>query len=187
MVVASLNIHGLNTHIDDLRIYIRDNGTHVLGINETKLGEDFLNHLVLIDGFEIVWKDREKLGGGVALYICSSVSFKVIDFLPTISLELLCIEILPKAAQPFFVVSFYWPHLLRSENLRNFKMCYLILSPLAEKSFYLVIQIVIYWKPLTPLGHFPANLGIWLIYMIILYSNSSAVSQQGKLFLQKLW
>ena len=78
MVVASLNIRGLNTHIDELRLFIRDKGIHVLGINETKLGEDFLDHLVSIDGFEIVRKDREKLEGGVALYICDSVNFKVL-------------------------------------------------------------------------------------------------------------
>ena len=109
MVVTSLNIRGLNTHIDELRLFIRDKGIHVLGINETKLGEDFPDHLVSIDGFEIVRKDRDKLGGGVALYICDSVNFKVIDFLPANSLELLYIEILPKAARPFFVVSFYLP------------------------------------------------------------------------------
>ena len=72
----------------------------MLGINETKRGEDFPDHLVSIDGFEIVQKGRTKLGGRVALYICDSVNFKVIDFLPTNSLEVLCIEILPKAAWP---------------------------------------------------------------------------------------
>ena len=108
MVVASLNIRGLNTHIDELGLFIRDKGVHVLGINETKQGEDFRDHLVSIDSFEIVRKDSDKLGGGVALYICDSVNFKVTDFLPANSLELLCIEILQKAARPFFVVSFYW-------------------------------------------------------------------------------
>ena len=96
----------LTTHIDELRLFIRDKGIHVLGINETKLGEDFPDHLVSVDGFEIVRKDRDKL---IYLYICDSVNFKVIDFLPANTLELLCIEILPKAARPFFVVSFYRP------------------------------------------------------------------------------
>ena len=144
MVVASVNIRGLNTHIDELRLFIRDKGIHVLSINETKLGEDFPNHLVSNDGFEIVRKDRDKLGGGVALYICDSVNFKVIDFLPANSPELLCIEILPNQHSLFLWSAFTGPRLLRSENLRNFKMCYLILSPLAEKLFYFVIQIVIY-------------------------------------------
>ena len=81
----------------------------MLGINETKLGEGFPDHLVSIDGFEIVRKDHDKLGGGVALYICDSVNFKVIDSLPANSLELLCIEILPKASRSFCAVSFYQP------------------------------------------------------------------------------
>ena len=73
--MASLNICGINTHIDELRLFIRGKGIHVLGINETELGEGFPDHLVYIDGFEIVRKDRDKLGGGVALYICDSVNF----------------------------------------------------------------------------------------------------------------
>ena len=51
----------------------------MLGINETKLGEDFHDHLVSIDGFKIVKQDCDKLGGGVALYIGDSVNFKVIN------------------------------------------------------------------------------------------------------------
>ena len=69
-MVASLNICGLNTHIDELRLFIRDKGIHELGTNETELGEDFPDHLVSIDSFEIVRKD------------CDSVNFKVIDFSP---------------------------------------------------------------------------------------------------------
>ena len=64
MVVASLNIRGLNTHIDELRLFIRDEGIHVLGINETKLGEGFPDHLVSIDGFEFYKKTMTNLGVG---------------------------------------------------------------------------------------------------------------------------
>ena len=49
MVVASLNIRGLNTHNDELRLLIRDKGIHVPGIDETQLGEGFPDHLVSID------------------------------------------------------------------------------------------------------------------------------------------
>ena len=120
--MVSLNI---NTHIYELRLFIRDKGIHVLGINESKLEEKFPNHLVSIDGFEIVRKDHDKLGGGVALYIYDSVNFKVTDFLPANLPELLCIEILPKAARPFFVVSFY-P--LPSSKVRKFEELQGVLS-----------------------------------------------------------
>ena len=105
---------------NELNNYIRGNGIHaVLGINETKLEEGFPDHLISIDGFEIVRKDRDKLGGGVALHICDSVNFKVIHSLPANSLELLCIEILPKAARPFFVVSFYQPQSSKVEKFEE--------------------------------------------------------------------
>ena len=35
--LASLKINKLTTHIDELRVLLANNGTHVLSINETKL------------------------------------------------------------------------------------------------------------------------------------------------------
>ena len=75
MVVVSLNICSLNTHNDELRLFVRDKSIHVPGINETKLGEGFPDHFVSIDSFEIVRNDCDNLEGAVALYICDSVNF----------------------------------------------------------------------------------------------------------------
>ena len=35
--IASLNINGLSTHVDELRVYLATNDIDILAINETKL------------------------------------------------------------------------------------------------------------------------------------------------------
>ena len=39
----------------------------------------------------------------------NTISYEVIDILQQHSLDLLCIEVIPKHAKPFFVVSWYRP------------------------------------------------------------------------------
>ena len=53
--------------------------------------------------------DRNQDGGGVALYIKGTINYKAVDNLPEHSLELICLEIIPKKAQPFFVLCWYRP------------------------------------------------------------------------------
>ena len=65
MVVASLNILGLNTHIDELRLFIREKGIRVLGINETKLGETFPIILFLLMFSKLYERTMTNLGVGL--------------------------------------------------------------------------------------------------------------------------
>ena len=109
MSLAFLNIRGLQSHIDELRSFVVGNGVHIMAINETKLSNTTPNCLVSIKDFALERKDRDVFGGGVALYVRNTISYKVIDTLPQHSLELLCIEVIPKHAKPFFVVSWYRP------------------------------------------------------------------------------
>ena len=72
-------------------------------------------------------KDRNVYGGGIALCVRNTISYKVIDTLPQHSLELLCIEVIPKHAKPFFVVCWYRPPdstVDKFQDLENV-MCYL--------------------------------------------------------------
>ena len=85
------------------------NGVHIMAINETKLSKTTPDCLVSIKDFALERKDRNVYGGGVALYVRNTISYKVIDTLPQHSLELLCTEAIPKHAKPFFVVCWYRP------------------------------------------------------------------------------
>ena len=120
MSLAFLNIRGLQWHIDGLRSFVKGKGVHIIAINETKLSNTTLDCLFSIEEFALERKGKNVYGGGVALYLRNTISYKVIDTLPQHSVELLCTEVIPKHAKPFFVVSWY-RHL--DPTVDNFKIC----------------------------------------------------------------
>lgn len=61
--MASLNINGPSTHVDELRVYLATNDIDILAINETKLDESIMEGEVNICGYDIVRRDRERGGG----------------------------------------------------------------------------------------------------------------------------
>ncbi len=111
VVVASLNVNSLLLHIDEIRLLVKDHGIHVLAINETKLDTNVDDDLVSIDGFSIKRCDRNRSGGGVAIYINDALIDKctVRDDIPVFSLEALCIELKPTRSAPFIVLAWYRP------------------------------------------------------------------------------
>ena len=70
--VMALNIFSLMPHLDELRVFISDNKPHIIGITETKIDSTIQNSDVEIDDYVIERNDRDKHGGGVALYIHKS-------------------------------------------------------------------------------------------------------------------
>ena len=109
MVVASLNINSLLRHHDELSNFLFEKGIHVLALNETKLYSKISKDLLKIENYKIETCDRNREGGGIALYIKDGIKYHVPKDLPEKSLELLCIEVEPLKARPFFVISWYSP------------------------------------------------------------------------------
>ena len=111
IAIASLNVNSLLLHIDEIRSLSKNLGIHVLAINETKLDKNIHDDLVRIGGFSIIRRDRNRNGGGVALYIKDSLMDKctVRSDLPNSSLETLCVEIKPARSAPFIVLAWYRP------------------------------------------------------------------------------
>ena len=58
-----------NKHYEELLIYMRDEPFDILTLNETRLDSTFLDCEVQIPGYDIVRSDRNRYGGGVAIYI----------------------------------------------------------------------------------------------------------------------
>ena len=58
MVIASLNITGLNAKADELREIVSQKRIHIIGINETKISPTLPDNTVSIDGYSIIRKDR---------------------------------------------------------------------------------------------------------------------------------
>ena len=84
--IMSLNTFSLLPHLDELCIFVDSEKPHIICINETKLDDSIDDSLVHIDGYAIIRKDRNKHGGGVALYIHKNINFEP-------KRELMCDEI----------------------------------------------------------------------------------------------
>ena len=106
---ASLNINGLLTHIDELRVLLNNLQFDVLAINETKLDSTISNGLINVDGYNIERKDRTVNGGGVSFYIKNSINYIMRTELISDELEMIAIEILKPNAKPFILATWYRP------------------------------------------------------------------------------
>ena len=67
--IVYLTVNSLLPRIDEAHPLIQDLGLHTLATNETKLDDSTDDALISIDGYSNTRCDRNRKGGGVALYI----------------------------------------------------------------------------------------------------------------------
>ncbi len=79
---------------------INEHNFHILGLNETRLSKNINDPEIAIQGFEIHRKDRDINGGGVAIYIKSSISHNRRYDIDDPQLEIVAIEITPLMPKP---------------------------------------------------------------------------------------
>ncbi len=70
--IADLNVNSLLKHIDEIRILLY-NPFDVLAINESKIDSLISDSELYINNYSIVRFDRNRFGGGVALYIQKNI------------------------------------------------------------------------------------------------------------------
>ena len=107
MAIASLNINGLRSHLDEVQLLIRDLGIQILALNETKLDPEFPKELTSVSGYQQGHLERICNGGGVSIYIRDSVKRRL--DIPNDDLELICIEVEPPNSKSFLVLAWYRP------------------------------------------------------------------------------
>ena len=81
-------------------MYLIDQPFHVLSINETRLNENISDDSVKICGYEIFRKDRNRVGGGVVLYVQTALNANVRLNLVPDGLEAVCVEIQRLKSKP---------------------------------------------------------------------------------------
>lgn len=116
--VASLNVNNLLAHFDESRILLAENPLDILAINET-------NNEVHVKGYEIVRRDLLSDGdggGGICLYIRTSINYSIRTDLHMQNLENLCIEIRKGRTAPFLVVTWYRPPDTRVDIFNDFEL-----------------------------------------------------------------
>ena len=107
--MASLNVNSLLPKIDEIRLLVKNKKIDILVVNETKIDDKVEDQLIAIDDYSRKRCDRNRNGGGVALYVKNTVNFKPRDDFPNNSLELICIEVEPKNSLPFIILGWYRP------------------------------------------------------------------------------
>ena len=98
--MAHLNIASLPKHIDELRLQLTKKPLDILSINETRLDDTINDSLVHLNGYDVLRKDRNRMGGGVAITINRN------ELVPD-SLEALCVEVRKPKSKPILIVSCY--------------------------------------------------------------------------------
>ena len=109
MVIFSINVNGLYKNIDELMLLADEEDIHILAINDTKLDNETSNEIISLDKFELRRKDRNRHGGGVAIYFRDELKYLEREDLPNHALELIYIEIQPFRSEPFNIVAWYRP------------------------------------------------------------------------------
>ena len=93
----------------------------VLAINVTKIESSITSGLIRVDGYNLERNDRNKNGGGVALYIQNNINYVVRDDLVPNNLEIIAIEISKPKAKPFIVSTWYRPPNSSADLFRDFE------------------------------------------------------------------
>ena len=102
-------IVSLPEHLDQLRLRMQPQFLDLLALSETRLYDTLTDFDVSIEGYEIIRRDRNRGGGGVAMYIRNSIDHKIRTDLSDHDLEFLCVEIRITGAKPFLLSNWYRP------------------------------------------------------------------------------
>ena len=107
--MAFLNIVSLPKRIDEINFSMSNKFIDLIAFNETRLDANITDNMINLDGYDVVRKDRSRNGGGVCIYLRSSINYKIRDDLVPSELEAVCIEIIKPHSKPFLVTTVYRP------------------------------------------------------------------------------
>ena len=105
--IGQINIASLVKHHDELLVHMQSKSLDVLTVNETRLDISVLDCEVEIPGYDIVTLDRNRNGGGGAIFIRENISYIIRQDLVIDALELLCIEVRKQKSKPFLIATWY--------------------------------------------------------------------------------
>ena len=104
-----MNITSLPKHLDELKLFLQQLPFEILSLNETRLDETIQNNMVQIPGYEIIRRDRNRRGGGVAFIVKNNYSYTLRDDLISKDLEAICIELTLRMSWPILILTWYRP------------------------------------------------------------------------------
>lgn len=101
--VGHLNVNGLLSKIDFVSILIKDSNLDILALSETKLDGKINDSEINVNGFDLYRLDRDRHGGGVAVYIRNQFSSIKIRNLLNDQFESLWVKVKPNKGKASYV------------------------------------------------------------------------------------
>ena len=116
-----MNINSLLPKIDELKSIAKSTNAAVIGISESKLDKTIFNAEISIEGYDIIRKDRNRNGGGVACYVRNDICYNSKQVLQD-DIENIFIDLLLPKTKPITVGIVYKPPHQTSfiEKIANF-------------------------------------------------------------------
>lgn len=78
--IAHLNVRSIIAHFADVKDVLIANNFDIFGVTETWLNESISSENLKIDGFNFIRCDRGRRGGGVGVYVRSSLNYTVLKY-----------------------------------------------------------------------------------------------------------
>ena len=121
LLICSLNAHLLLKHKPEIKMILRENKIDILALNETKIDEIVDDSLISIDGYFHERHDRNRFGGGVLIYIKDTITYERLqnDNTKLCDLETITIQVKPKYAKPFVIITWYRPPNQKTYDMFN--------------------------------------------------------------------
>ena len=109
--IGHLNIRSLPKHLDELRIFLQENPFDVFCLNETWLNSSWYDGELIVEGYNLVRKDRkdDQRGGGTAIYYKSNLVARLRTDINSIDVEALWLEFTFPNKSKILVSSVYRP------------------------------------------------------------------------------
>ena len=119
--MAFLNIVSLPKKIDEIRYLMSKEYIGLIAFNETRLDSNINDDIVHFTDYDVIRKDRSRNGGGVCIYLRSSINYKIRNDLVPSELEAVCIEIIKPHSKLFLVTTVHTPPSALPELFDHFK------------------------------------------------------------------
>ena len=114
--IGHLNVNGLRSKIDFLRIFLRQHKFDILCLNETKIDSTVPDSEISVPGYAIYRQDRTCHGGGVLVFAADHLTTKKLPHVSKKSNETLWVEIKRKKSKSVYVCAVYRPP-VKGQNL----------------------------------------------------------------------
>ena len=116
---------------------LNENHIDILASNKTRLAPFVSDSHIMINNYSKPARcDRNRQGGGVAVYVKDTISYKTRNDLPTSGLEFVCIEVMPKCSSSFIVLAWYRPPKYEHNSFLSLSKSFKYLNQKIRKSYY---------------------------------------------------